>query len=292
MYKNRSFYLKKLLEIYDYEWANKIYNNILINISGLSLNDLILNNFTIDSSYDDILNDIINQHIDLKKPLAYIFNKAYFIDMELKIIPPILIPRQETMNWVYNLKLMLDDYAKYNIRILEIGTGSGAIALFLAKEFPNFYIEAIDISAQSIALSKYNKQLYNISNIYIYKSDLFKNVSSSFDIIVSNPPYIPFKEYIKLDYMVKNWESKNALFAKDNGFNIIKKIMNKAYKYINKDSILYLDHKPQLIFEIGYNQGKYIKDLFYKKYLKYNIYNNIDIEKDYSNNDRLVKLYI
>jgi len=294
MYLNKFKGFSKLLDLYDFDFAYKIYTNILVNITGIKFENLISLNFDISQDYYILAEKLVNIHVNLKKPFPYIFKKADFIDIEINIEEPLLIPRQETMNWVYNLVSSLRIYSNYNLNILEIGTGSGAISLYIAKEFKNYYVESIDILDKSIQIAQLNQQKYNLKNLYIYKSNIFDNIKkyNFFDIIISNPPYISYKDYLKLDPMVKKWESRIALLSKDNGFDIIKKILSLAIKYINKNSILYQNSKPQLIFEIGYNQGDYIYNFVHNKYINRKIYSSIEIEKDYANNDRLVKVYL
>lgn len=203
------------------------------------------------------------------EPVQYIVGNMDFYGYNFKINKNVLIPRFET-------ELLVEKVIKYNKisnpKILDIGTGSGAIAITLEKELSK-NVDAIDISKEALEVAKENNKLLN-SNVNFYYSDIFSNVDSKFDIIVSNPPYIAYDEEI-MD-IVKNNEPNIALYADDNGLYFYKEIIKQARNYLN-DKFL-------IAFEIGSTQ----KDEIISFADKYFSDAKIFCEKDYSNFDRYI----
>ena len=176
------------------------------------------------------------------KPLQYIVGTAPFYDLTLKVNENVLIPRFETEYLTektinYSKKLFQN-----KIKILDIGTGSGAIAIALKKHL-NSNVTASDISLDALKLAKENAKQNNVEITFIH-SNIFENIKEKYDIIISNPPYIAYDE--KIDDIVKNNEPHLALYADDNGLYFYKEIIKKAKKYLNEKSIL--------AFEIGMTQ--------------------------------------
>ncbi len=203
------------------------------------------------------LNNYIEQIAVHHKPLAYILGWVPFLDLTLQVAPPTLIPRPETENWVYELIEMLNQSGATKLNILDIGTGSGCIALSLAQALPTAHIWAVDIAASAIELAKTNAQLNNISNITFLQSDLFSTLPANlkFDLIVSNPPYID--PAAQLDASVLDWEDHGALFANNKGICIIEKIARQAPTQLKTNSAL----ATQLVMEIDESQGDIVKKL-------------------------------
>ncbi|MBI2353231.1 peptide chain release factor N(5)-glutamine methyltransferase [Candidatus Dependentiae bacterium] len=182
-------------------------------------------------------------------PLAYLLGFVHFLDLTIKVQSPILIPRPETEEWVALLIKNLEPYKNKALSILDIGTGSGCIALAIAKHFEQAIITATDISQQALDLAKKNAIQNNIKNIKLINSDLFEKLEpASFDIIVTNPPYI--NQLCTLPAQVYHWEDHQALFATDHGLAIIKKIIKEAPRFLRKPFILPF----QLVIEHDYNQ--------------------------------------
>ncbi|MBM17732.1 MAG: protein-(glutamine-N5) methyltransferase, release factor-specific [Epsilonproteobacteria bacterium] len=202
------------------------------------------------------INNWILQITENNMPLAYLIGSVPFLDLTIKVKPPILIPRQETEEWVNNAIEQLKPLNKSIQSILDIGTGSGCIALAFAKNFPNAHITAADINPLALQLARYNAQHNNISNISFVESDTFNNISSKkcFDIIVSNPPYINPEDKTTMMPQVIEWESHAALFAEDNGLQITEQIIQHAPKYLCKNSTL----PVQLILEHDHGQQNHI----------------------------------
>lgn len=190
------------------------------------------------------------------KPLSYIIGFVPFLDLKVQVQPPILIPRPETEEWVAKI---IADFAHHKDKIKKIcdlGTGSGCIAIALAKHFPNAHITAIDINPQALELAQHNAHTNNIQNITFVQSDLFDQLSNTaqFDLIVSNPPYIDQKCLPVMDKEVTEWEDHQALFANDCGMAIITQILQNSSKFLQKNSAL----PAQLIFEIDHDQHEQV----------------------------------
>ncbi len=199
----------------------------------------------------DLLDKILNQITQEKKPLAYIIGSVPFLNLQIKIAAPILIPRHETEEWIESLIQKLSAFQNQITTILDIGTGSGCIALALAQGFPNAQITAIDINPTALALARENAILNQIKNVEFIESNLFEKLQNQkFDLIVSNPPYINPAEASKLPPEVVLWEDFGALFAKDQGLDIIVQILKNSDQFLNKNQKLPI----QLVIEIGYDQ--------------------------------------
>ena len=204
----------------------------------------------------------------------YIVGNVDFYGNTINVDKRVLIPRFETELLVEKtINYIKKKYSKIeDLNILDIGTGSGCIAITLKKEL-NCNVTAVDISASALEVAKTNAINNNV-NINFYQSDIFNNVNNKYDIIISNPPYI--KEDEEIMDIVKNNEPHLALYAKNNGLYFYDKILKDSSKYLNKNFMI--------CFEIGYTQGEEIKELA----LKYLSNIDIKIEKDYSNKDRFI----
>ncbi len=190
-------------------------------------------------------------------PLAYLIGSVPFLDLTIKVQPPILIPRPETEEWVHQVIQDIKRLTKKITSILEIGTGSGCIALSIAQSFPHVQVTATDINPKALQLAEHNAKKNNITNITFFESDLFQNIprKQCFDLILSNPPYINPTMSETMVPQVLQWEDKQALFAQDQGLQVIDKIIKKAPAYVCKQSIL----PYQLVVEHDYNQHEIIK---------------------------------
>lgn len=203
------------------------------------------------------------------KPLAYIVGNQEFYGYTFVVNQDVLIPRPETEELVCLVKNNISG----NERVLDIGTGSGAIAIVLAKE-TNAVVTAVDISKKALKVAKENAKRLDVKVDFVC-SDLFENLGGQvFDIIVSNPPYISESEYENLEKNVKDFEPKLALVANDNGFEIYERIISQAKNHLSENG--------QIFFEIGFSQAEKIKKLLEKDF------ENIKIFKDLEGKDRMV----
>ena len=196
----------------------------------------------------------IYQQLVAHKPAQYIIGQADFFGMQLKVDERVLIPRPETEELV---ELILSENPEENLKILDIGTGSGAIALALAKNRPDWSVTAADISQDALELASENASNQNL-NIFFKKSDCFAEIFKKYDIIVSNPPYISREDESEVGLNVLHSEPHLALFADEDGLAIYRRIAEDAKDYLKDGGKIYL--------EIGYKQGQSVPELF-KKYL-------------------------
>lgn len=211
-------------------------------------------------------------------PVQYIVGNTNFYGYDFKVNRNTLIPRFETELLVEKTYNYIKKYFnKDNIKILDIGTGSGCIAITLNKLLNSCDITGIDISSEALEVAKENN-IINNTNVKFIESDIFSNVSDKYDVIISNPPYISYDDIEVID-IVKNNEPHLALYAKDNGLYFYDKII--------KDSSKYLNDKFIMAFEIGYKQGKDITKIVNKYYKDI----NMSVEKDYSGRDRFVFIW-
>lgn len=187
-------------------------------------------------------------------PAQYLIGHAEFYGMELKVDERVLIPRPETEELV---ELILTENAKPNQSVLDIGTGSGAIALALAKNRPDWLVTASDISPDALNLASENASLQDLK-ISFKKSDCFAEIAENYDIIVSNPPYISRADEAEVGLNVLHSEPHLALFAEEDGLAIYRKIAEDAKNHLREGGKIYL--------EIGYKQGHSVPALF-RKYL-------------------------
>ena len=208
------------------------------------------------------------------KPVQYIVGNVDFYDINLLVNENVLIPRfetetlvEKTINYAKKLKKPLD--------ILDIGTGSGAIAITLAKHLKSNVL-ATDISEKALEIAKKNAIRNNVQ-INFKKSDILKNVKGKFDIIISNPPYISKDEII--DPLVKNNEPHLALYADNKGLYFYEEILKNIKPYLKEKSII--------AFEIGYTQSEDITKIAQKYLPKAKIIT----EKDLTHKNRYIFIF-
>lgn len=217
-------------------------------------------------------------------PLQYILGKIPFLELELFVEPPILIPRPETEEWVYRVIHELKAFHSLPLRIADVGTGSGCIALACAQAFLNGQVTALDINPHALELAQRNAKHNSITNIHFMESDILSNCHELFDIIVSNPPYINEAEYKELDISVSTWEDKRALMAEDNGLAIIKQVLAQAPTRLQSCKELITTETPNIFIEISYKQGPAVVELMKAQGIR-----NIHLYKDLFGNDRSVQ---
>ena len=196
----------------------------------------------------------IFQQLAAHKPAQYIIGQADFYGMQLIVDERVLIPRPETEELV---DLILAENPERNLSVLDIGTGSGAIALALAKNRPDWSVAAVDISQDALDLARENAKNQKL-NIFFKKSDCFAEISEKYDIIVSNPPYISRDDESEVGLNVLHSEPHLALFTDEDGLAIYRRIAEDATDYLTDGGKIYL--------EIGYKQGQSVPELF-RKYL-------------------------
>lgn len=210
----------------------------------------------------------LSQHI----PAQYIIGEADFHGLTFKVDERVLIPRPETEELV---DLILEENPKTKLSVLDIGTGSGAIAISLKHARPDWTVVASDISPDALTVAFENAYRHK-TNVQFVQADVFRQVSGKYDIIVSNPPYISKEDRSEVGINVINSEPHLALFAEEDGFAIYRKIIEGASEYLTEQGKLY--------FEIGYKQGPIIQQVLTKYFPK----KRIRILKDIFGKDRKV----
>ncbi len=226
------------------------------------------------------IDEWIHDHTIEHKPLAYLIGFVPFLDLTIFVEQPILIPRPETEEWCAYVIEKYRAYAEKPLRILDLCTGSGCIALAFAHAFPESHVYAVDISAKALVLAQKNALANNITNITFIESDLFTLVPfMTFDIILSNPPYISHEEWLTLDFSVKEWEDYHALVAANDGLHIISRIINHAKPFLSSNNT----DLHYLYLEVGYNQAQIVAHM-----MKQSGYSSVETWYDSGQKERLV----
>lgn len=266
----------KILEENEIEESTLKARMLLANILGENKEYLIIHG---EDEISDKLNDSYLEKINRLKnhtPIQYIINKQEFMGYDFYVDSNVLIPQPDTENLVEEVVMIAKSLSKENIKILDLCTGSGAIAISLSKILDaNTLVYGSDISKNALKIAEENA-IQNYSKVVFFNSDIFKNISQEykFDIIVSNPPYIETETIKTLPEEVKN-EPHIALDGGRDGLYFYREIIKNAKQYLNQDGYL--------AFEIGYNQRTQVEKLFDE-----NGYRNIYSKKDLSGNDRIV----
>ncbi len=204
------------------------------------------------------------------EPLAYITGIKSFWKYDFQVSPAVLIPRPETELLVETCLELISNETE---EILELGTGSGAIAISLAKERPHWKVFACENSAAALEIAKINQHRLNAANVNFIKSNWFENIPTmKFSAIISNPPYVTAEEYQEAFSI--HFEPKNALIAAENGLSDLKWIIENSKNYLKSGGWLILEH--------GYQQKIAVCDL-----LKKNHYRKIHTKKDLAGHDRV-----
>ncbi len=184
------------------------------------------------------------------KPVAYVLGTSEFYSMEFMVTPDVLIPRPETEHLVIEtLDLLKGRSADQPVNILDIGTGSGIIAVTIAKQAPKANVMATDISENAVAIARKNAEKHGISErIEFAVGDLFDAVPDGylFDVIVSNPPYIAQSERKLMDAHVIEHEPHVALFADDEGTAVLRRILDQAAAFLKPEGWLLLEFSPMI----------------------------------------------
>jgi release factor glutamine methyltransferase len=274
----KSLFVMELSSLYDQCEAESFFYIILENKHNLKRIDLALN---LELEFSDPEIEVLNsirEKLNLEIPIQYILGTTSFCGLEFEVNENVLIPRPETEELVeliiQNSKLIIDNS---KLKILDIGTGSGCIAISLAKNLPNSDVFAIDISGKALETAQKNAEINDVNITFIQINILeTKDLIDTFDIIVSNPPYVLNLEKHEIKKNVLDNEPHLALFVDDNDALIFyRKIAELAQKNIAPNG--------QLYFEINQYLGKETFDLLQNMNFK-----NIELKKDIYGNDRII----
>ena len=253
--------------------ARSIAILLMCNITGLSYTELLIHTPSLNEEQEEELRKKI-ERVKKNEPLQYVLGETIFYGRRFKCDQRALIPRPETeelIDWIIN-----DVSNDGNIRILDIGCGSGCIAITLAKELKNSTVTALDISKEAISLTEENCKINNCQ-VECINDDIFNFSDAQYDIIVSNPPYICDNEAANMESNVIDYEPHLALFVPDNS-------PLKFYEKITEYAARNLRSRGKLYFEINRKYGKEMQ-LLLEKFG----FINIELRKDISNNDRMIK---
>jgi len=271
-------FIESLLPFYDEMEAESFFYLVLENKHQLRRIDLALD-IKKEISEVEILNwNAILEKLKTQIPIQYILGTTPFYGLEFIVDENVLIPRPETeelVDWIVKLNCNLSK--KKNFKILDIGTGSGCIAISLAKNITNSEVFAVDVSEKALAVAEKNAALNNVSVTFIHKNILeTTDLNQKFDIIVSNPPYVRNIEKSEINLNVLDNEPHLALFVSDNDPLIF-------YKKIAELAAANLNPKGQLFLEINQYLGNETQELLESIGLK-----NSELRKDIYGNDRMI----
>ena len=278
----RDYFIQELTPLYEVGEAESFFYLILEAKHQLHRVDLALQpDLAFSESGLKIWSFILEQ---LKKeiPIQYILGVTHFYGLEFEVNSAVLIPRPETeelVDWIVQKSKIKNQKSK--IKILDIGTGSGCIAIALAKNLPNAQVFALDVSEQALATAKTNAEKNQVQLSFIHQSILeTEDLGQQFDVIVSNPPYVRELEKLEIKKNVLENEPHLALFVEDNDALIFyRKIAQLAQKNLNSEG--------QLYFEINQYLGQEMLDLLRKMGFK-----NCELRKDIYGNDRMIQCTI
>jgi len=267
-----STFHEELRLIYTKREIDNIINLVFFKIKSWNRIDISLNNKLVLSDSESDQYSRIIKRLKESEPIQYILKESTFCDLNIRLNPSVLIPRPETEELVY----LIIDKISDNDKVLDVGTGSGCIALALKNINKTLDVSAIDISKSAIDIAINNANNLNL-DVNFYKEDIFEiNNTLKFSCIVSNPPYIPNEESKIMSKNVLQHEPKQALFVPDdNPLMFYKEIAKFAKKSLCK--------KGYLFFEIHEDMAIEIKDLLVNLG-----FNNIVIHKDFQDKDRIV----
>lgn len=274
----RTQFIKELSTLYDAYEAESFFYLILEEKHKLRQIDLALNHELCFSESDFAIWDLLLAQLKKEVPIQYLLGKTSFYGLDFEVNENVLIPRPETeelVEWIINENAATDRSKK--LKILDIGTGSGCIAISLAKNLPNAEVYAIDVSKKAIETAKRNANKNNVDVTFIFQNILeTEELKCQFDIIVSNPPYVRNLEKREIKKNVLNYEPHLALFVDDSDALVFyRKIASLAQNNLLENGKLY--------FEINQYLGKEMIDLLGKM-----DFINIDLRKDIYDNDRMI----
>ncbi|MES2622193.1 MAG: peptide chain release factor N(5)-glutamine methyltransferase [Bacteroidota bacterium] len=267
----------KLSKVYDEREARAITRMVLEEILELDTHKLSLERFRILTSHQHVLLSEILERLLTHEPVQYILGRADFFGLKFNVNRHVLIPRPETeelVDWI------VSDFASRtsDLRILDIGTGSGCIPISLAHKFPSAFVEATDVSEDALEVAEENNRL-NDTKVKFLKHDILNEdlLANTYDIVISNPPYISLEEKTFMAENVLKFEPHLALFAPgEDSLIFYRRIAEKAFHAL----------KPfgKLFFEINEAKGKEVIEL-----MEGFGFTNIELRKDLSGKERMVK---
>ena len=204
-------------------------------------------------------------------PLQYIIGEQEFMGLRFKVNSNVLIPRQDTETLMEQVLKIV----KPGMKVLDLCTGSGCVLISVLKNAPELTGMGSDISKTALLVAKENAKLHEVDAEWV-RSDLFDNITETFDVIMANPPYIPTGEILSLMPEVRDFEPENALDGGADGLDFYRKIAGQVKDYLNPGGYVYM--------EIGYDQGEAVSEL-----MRNAGFTEVEVIKDLARNDRVVK---
>ncbi len=279
------FISKELQIIYDENEAMNIGEMLLENISGVKRTDRILNkNKELSEQQSEKLNHCLSRLLN-HEPIQYVLNECWFYGMKFYVDQNVLIPRPETeelVDWIIRDIIPTQPAGSFplnELKILDIGTGSGCIAISLKRKLRKAEIWACDISEEALTIAKKNSESLQTDINFIqldFLNETERNKLPLFDLIVSNPPYIPQKDKDTMQQNVLDYEPHTALFAPDNNpLCFYSAIANFANTHLNKKGTIYC--------EIHESLGKKVSEIFLQNKFE------VEIKKDMQGKERMIK---
>ncbi len=278
--KIQEFIRIKENEAIDYEKEESAVVLLLEHVLGLETQALYLKmNDEITNEEINKFNELWNKYLNENKPIQYLIGTSCFYGYDFIVTPDVLIPRYETEELVENILYRYDEYFdKKDVDVCDLATGSGCIAIALAKEEKHMHVVATDISKEALKVAKMNNEKFNAGVTFLTGDMLEPLKGRKFDIFVSNPPYIPDNEEVMS--LVKDNEPNIALFGGSDGM--------KFYRIILKNVKNYLKKKAIIAFEHGYDK----KEEMIKLANTYFPNSKVEVIKDLEGKDRMTFIYV
>lgn len=275
----RKYFLEKLTPLFDSMEAEQFFAITLEELKGWKRTDLALNpDAELSGAEIEKWNAVLGE-LETQKPIQYIFGKAHFYGLEFEVNPNTLIPRPETeelVEWI-----VAENKYKGQLSLLDIGTGTGCIAISLAKNLPDASVSAIDVSEGALATAKRNAKHNSVEVNFILKDILAaETLPQEYDVIVSNPPYVRNLEKEEIKENVLQYEPHLALFVDDNDpLLFYRKIAQLAKTQLSPNGRLYFEINQYL----GPETVQMLEDMGFV---------NIELRKDIYGNDRMVSCHL
>ncbi len=272
----KQIFLEKLIPLYGTNETQSLFRILINHFLGLRPVDLILqkDKKLTETQYEQLANRL--ERLVEEEPIQYILGETEFFGLAFNLTSDVLIPRQETEELV--AWILSSTAVKKTISILDIGTGSGCIAISLAKQLPNAEVHAMDVSPKALAVAKKNAELHNVAITFVEQDILGTSVlSKDFDIIVSNPPYVRELEKAEMQKNVLDNEPALALYVPDaDPLVFYQQITRLAKEHLSPNGVLF--------FEINQYLGQEMRTL-----LEDQNFESIELRKDLFGVDRMIK---
>ncbi|KUJ53277.1 peptide chain release factor N(5)-glutamine methyltransferase [Chryseobacterium sp. JAH] len=273
----KKYFKTELSELYTDSETDFLYSVFIEKISGLNqIQQRMMSDQQLSDVNENQFQNILSE-LKTGKPYQHILGETEFYGMIFFVNENVLIPRPETEELLeIAISKIQNSASKINgLKILDIGTGSGVIPLVLKKHFPNAEISSIDFSEKALEVAKRNAEFHQLEVNFIHSDYLNFNLNETYDVIISNPPYIGIEEEIDIEDSVKGFEPTMALFSPTSDALIFyKKIAEDSIKFLNKNGLLFL--------EINQKLGQETLELYQ------GLFSHVELAKDLSENDRFI----